>query len=154
MPTSGPCRDTGLERPRRPGPARETSADPPKPSAAEGPLGAALGGGCINPAPCTAHPSGPAQSSPSGPAPAPQGPAPEVALARAAPAMGKEQELLEAARTGNLPAVEKLLSGKRLSSGFGGSGGGGGGSGGSAGGGGGGSGGSVGVGHPLSSLLR
>uniref|UniRef100_A0A8C3Q7J2 Ankyrin repeat and sterile alpha motif domain containing 1A n=1 Tax=Geospiza parvula TaxID=87175 RepID=A0A8C3Q7J2_GEOPR len=53
--------------------------------------------------------------------------------------MGKEQELLEAARTGNLPAVEKLLSGKRLSSGFGGSGGGGGGSGGgSAGGGGGG----------------
>ncbi|XP_039941609.1 ankyrin repeat and SAM domain-containing protein 1A isoform X4 [Hirundo rustica] len=67
--------------------------------------------------------------------------------------MGKEQELLEAARTGNLPAVEKLLSGKRLSSGFGGSGGGGGGSGGSAGGGGGGSGGSVGVGHPLSSLL-
>uniref|UniRef100_A0A8B9GL92 Ankyrin repeat and sterile alpha motif domain containing 1A n=1 Tax=Amazona collaria TaxID=241587 RepID=A0A8B9GL92_9PSIT len=43
--------------------------------------------------------------------------------------MGKEQELLEAARTGNLPAVEKLLSGKRLSSGSGG------------------------VGHPLSSLL-
>ncbi|XP_043932080.1 ankyrin repeat and SAM domain-containing protein 1A [Protopterus annectens] len=34
--------------------------------------------------------------------------------------MGKEQELLEAARTGNLPAVEKLLSSKRLSSGFGG----------------------------------
>ncbi|NWH38613.1 ANS1A protein, partial [Chloropsis hardwickii] len=66
--------------------------------------------------------------------------------------MGKEQELLEAARTGNLPAVEKLLSGKRLSSGFGGSGGGSGG--GSAGGGGGGSGGSGGgVGHPLSSLL-
>ncbi|XP_071435013.1 ankyrin repeat and SAM domain-containing protein 1A isoform X1 [Pithys albifrons albifrons] len=62
--------------------------------------------------------------------------------------MGKEQELLEAARTGNLPAVEKLLSGKRLSSGFGGSGAGGGG--GSAGGGGGGGGG---VGHPLSSLL-
>uniref|UniRef100_A0A663F928 Ankyrin repeat and sterile alpha motif domain containing 1A n=1 Tax=Aquila chrysaetos chrysaetos TaxID=223781 RepID=A0A663F928_AQUCH len=58
--------------------------------------------------------------------------------------MGKEQELLEAARTGNLPAVEKLLSGKRLSSGFGGSGGGGGGGGGS---------GSGGVGHPLSSLL-
>uniref|UniRef100_A0A674JDZ5 Ankyrin repeat and sterile alpha motif domain containing 1A n=1 Tax=Terrapene triunguis TaxID=2587831 RepID=A0A674JDZ5_9SAUR len=54
--------------------------------------------------------------------------------------MGKEQELLEAARTGNLPAVEKLLSGKRLSSGFG-SGGGGGGSGGGGG------------GHPLSSLL-
>ncbi|KAK7128458.1 hypothetical protein R3I94_016887 [Phoxinus phoxinus] len=31
--------------------------------------------------------------------------------------MGKEQELLEAARTGNLPAVEKLLSGKRPSAG-------------------------------------
>uniref|UniRef100_A0A8C2U7V9 Ankyrin repeat and sterile alpha motif domain containing 1A n=1 Tax=Coturnix japonica TaxID=93934 RepID=A0A8C2U7V9_COTJA len=62
--------------------------------------------------------------------------------------MGKEQELLEAARTGNLPAVEKLLSGKRLSSGFGSGGGGGGGSGGGGGGGGGG-----GVGHPLSSLL-
>lgn len=57
--------------------------------------------------------------------------------------MGKEQELLEAARTGNLPAVEKLLSGKRLSSGFGS----GGGSASSGGGGGGG-------GHPLSSLLR
>lgn len=71
-------------------------------------------------------------------------------------AMGKEQELLEAARTGNLPAVEKLLSGKRLSSGFGGSGGGGGGGGGGSGGGGGGGGGSGsgGVGHPLSSLLR
>ncbi|XP_069627010.1 ankyrin repeat and SAM domain-containing protein 1A isoform X9 [Haliaeetus albicilla] len=69
--------------------------------------------------------------------------------------MGKEQELLEAARTGNLPAVEKLLSGKRLSSGFGGSGGGGGGGGGGSGGGGGGGGGSGsgGVGHPLSSLL-
>ncbi|XP_054032472.1 ankyrin repeat and SAM domain-containing protein 1A isoform X1 [Dryobates pubescens] len=68
--------------------------------------------------------------------------------------MGKEQELLEAARTGNLPAVEKLLSGKRLSSGFGSSGGerGGGGGGGGSGGGGGG-GGSGGVGHPLSSLL-
>ncbi|XP_043356168.1 ankyrin repeat and SAM domain-containing protein 1A isoform X8 [Dermochelys coriacea] len=52
--------------------------------------------------------------------------------------MGKEQELLEAARTGNLPAVEKLLSGKRLSSGFGSGGGGGGGGAG---------------GHPLSSLL-
>lgn len=62
--------------------------------------------------------------------------------------MGKEQELLEAARTGHLPAVEKLLSGKRLSSGFGG--GGGGGSSGS-GGGGGGLGSSS---HPLSSLLR
>ena len=59
--------------------------------------------------------------------------------------MGKEQELLEAARTGHLPAVEKLLSGKRLSSGFGG---GGGGSGGGSGGGGGSS------SHPLSSLLR
>ncbi|XP_064491856.1 ankyrin repeat and SAM domain-containing protein 1A isoform X4 [Pseudopipra pipra] len=67
--------------------------------------------------------------------------------------MGKEQELLEAARTGNLPAVEKLLSGKRLSSGFGGSGGGGGGGGSAGGGGGGGGGGSGGVGHPLSSLL-
>ncbi|XP_054251778.1 ankyrin repeat and SAM domain-containing protein 1A [Indicator indicator] len=68
--------------------------------------------------------------------------------------MGKEQELLEAARTGNLPAVEKLLSGKRLSSGFGSSGGErGGGSGGSSGGGGGGGSGSGGVGHPLSSLL-
>lgn len=74
-------------------------------------------------------------------------------------AMGKEQELLEAARTGNLPAVEKLLSGKRLSSGFGSGGSGGGGGGGSGGGGGGGSGGGGGgggggVGHPLSSLLR
>uniref|UniRef100_A0A8D2JF85 Ankyrin repeat and sterile alpha motif domain containing 1A n=1 Tax=Varanus komodoensis TaxID=61221 RepID=A0A8D2JF85_VARKO len=48
--------------------------------------------------------------------------------------MGKEQELLEAARTGNLATVEKLLSGKRLSSGFGS----GGGSGSSGGGGGGG----------------
>ncbi|XP_063460912.1 ankyrin repeat and SAM domain-containing protein 1A isoform X7 [Pan paniscus] len=67
--------------------------------------------------------------------------------------MGKEQELLEAARTGHLPAVEKLLSGKRLSSGFGGGGGGGsgGGGGGSGGGGGGGLGSSS---HPLSSLLR
>ncbi|XP_072853502.2 ankyrin repeat and SAM domain-containing protein 1A isoform X5 [Pogona vitticeps] len=65
--------------------------------------------------------------------------------------MGKEQELLEAARTGNLPAVEKLLSGKRLSSGFG-SGGSSGSSGGGGGGGGGGSGGGGG-GHPLSSLL-
>uniref|UniRef100_A0A803T155 Ankyrin repeat and sterile alpha motif domain containing 1A n=1 Tax=Anolis carolinensis TaxID=28377 RepID=A0A803T155_ANOCA len=65
--------------------------------------------------------------------------------------MGKEQELLEASRTGNLPAVEKLLSGKRLSSGFGSGGGGSGGGGGSSGGGGGG--GSGGGGHPLSSLL-
>lgn len=64
--------------------------------------------------------------------------------------MGKEQELLEAARTGHLPAVEKLLSGKRLSSGFGGGGGGGGSSGGS----GGGSGGLGSSSHPLSSLLR
>ncbi|XP_030076298.1 ankyrin repeat and SAM domain-containing protein 1A isoform X3 [Microcaecilia unicolor] len=62
--------------------------------------------------------------------------------------MGKEQELLEAARTGNLPAVEKLLSGKRLSSGFGGSGGGSG-----AGGGGGSGAGGGGSSHPLSSLL-
>ncbi|MEQ2157988.1 Ankyrin repeat and SAM domain-containing protein 1A [Goodea atripinnis] len=31
--------------------------------------------------------------------------------------MGKEQELLDAARTGNLAAVEKLLSGKRQSAG-------------------------------------
>nr|XP_012602202.1 ankyrin repeat and SAM domain-containing protein 1A isoform X3 [Microcebus murinus] len=61
--------------------------------------------------------------------------------------MGKEQELLEAARTGHLPAVEKLLSGKRLSSGFGGGGGGGSGGGGSGGGGLGSS------SHPLSSLL-
>ncbi|XP_069344750.1 ankyrin repeat and SAM domain-containing protein 1A isoform X3 [Eulemur rufifrons] len=62
--------------------------------------------------------------------------------------MGKEQELLEAARTGHLPAVEKLLSGKRLSSGFGGGGGGGGSGGGGSGGGGLGS-----SSHPLSSLL-
>lgn len=34
--------------------------------------------------------------------------------------MGKEQELLEAARIGNLAAVEKLLSGKRQSTGIGG----------------------------------
>ncbi|XP_060794566.1 ankyrin repeat and SAM domain-containing protein 1A-like isoform X7 [Neoarius graeffei] len=34
--------------------------------------------------------------------------------------MGKEQELLEAARTGNVAAVEKLLSGKRAASGGGG----------------------------------
>lgn len=67
--------------------------------------------------------------------------------------MGKEQELLEAARTGHLPAVEKLLSGKRLSSGFGG--GGGSSSGGGGGGGSGGSGGGLGSSsHPLSSLLR
>ncbi|XP_059794861.1 ankyrin repeat and SAM domain-containing protein 1A isoform X5 [Balaenoptera ricei] len=65
--------------------------------------------------------------------------------------MGKEQELLEAARTGHLPAVEKLLSGKRLSSGFGG--GGSGGSGGGSGGGGGGGGGLGSSSHPLSSLL-
>ncbi|XP_051961884.1 ankyrin repeat and SAM domain-containing protein 1A-like isoform X1 [Xyrauchen texanus] len=59
--------------------------------------------------------------------------------------MGKEQELLEAARTGNLAAVEKLLSGKRQSAGLG-----------SAGGGG--SSGNIGssghsASHPLSSLL-
>lgn len=58
-------------------------------------------------------------------------------------AMGKEQELLEAARTGNLPAVEKLLSGKRQSAG------------GSSGtGGSGNSGGHGASSHPLSSLLR
>ncbi|XP_054346612.1 ankyrin repeat and SAM domain-containing protein 1A isoform X4 [Pongo pygmaeus] len=68
--------------------------------------------------------------------------------------MGKEQELLEAARTGHLPAVEKLLSGKRLSSGFGGGGGGGGSGGGGGGGSGGGGGGGLGSSsHPLSSLL-
>ncbi|KAF4096984.1 hypothetical protein G5714_022953 [Onychostoma macrolepis] len=59
--------------------------------------------------------------------------------------MGKEQELLEAARTGNLAAVEKLLSGKRQSAG-------------SAAAGGSGSSGNIGSGghsssHPLSSLL-
>ncbi|XP_043080773.1 ankyrin repeat and SAM domain-containing protein 1A-like isoform X2 [Puntigrus tetrazona] len=59
--------------------------------------------------------------------------------------MGKEQELLEAARTGNLVAVEKLLSGKRQSVG-------------SAAAGGSGSTGNIGSGghsssHPLSSLL-
>ncbi|XP_016092152.1 ankyrin repeat and SAM domain-containing protein 1A isoform X3 [Sinocyclocheilus grahami] len=59
--------------------------------------------------------------------------------------MGKEQELLEAARTGHLAAVEKLLSAKRQSSG-------------SAAAGGSGSSGNVGSGghsssHPLSSLL-
>ncbi|XP_042321185.1 ankyrin repeat and SAM domain-containing protein 1A isoform X2 [Sceloporus undulatus] len=64
--------------------------------------------------------------------------------------MGKEQELLEASRTGNLPAVEKLLSGKRLSSGFGG---GSGSSGGGGSGGGGGGGGSGGGSSGLSSLL-
>ncbi|MFT7812925.1 ankyrin repeat and SAM domain-containing protein 1A-like isoform X1 [Arapaima gigas] len=60
--------------------------------------------------------------------------------------MGKEQELLEAARTGNLAAVEKLLSGKRPPAGISvGSSGGGGASGGGVGGGGG--------GHGFSSLL-
>ncbi|XP_036390241.1 ankyrin repeat and SAM domain-containing protein 1A-like isoform X2 [Megalops cyprinoides] len=59
--------------------------------------------------------------------------------------MGKEQELLEAARTGNLAAVEKLLSGKRQSAGSGG---------GSSGiGGSGGGGGHSSSSHPLSSLL-
>ncbi|XP_037540685.1 ankyrin repeat and SAM domain-containing protein 1A [Nematolebias whitei] len=53
--------------------------------------------------------------------------------------MGKEQELLDAARTGNLAAVEKLLSGKRQSAG---------GSSGTAGGGNSGA-----SSHPLSSLL-
>ncbi|XP_040280086.1 LOW QUALITY PROTEIN: ankyrin repeat and SAM domain-containing protein 1A [Bufo bufo] len=57
--------------------------------------------------------------------------------------MGKEQELLEAARTGNRAVVERLLGGKRLS---------GAGQGGSSGGGPGASGG-VSVSHPLSSLL-
>ncbi|XP_060913510.1 ankyrin repeat and SAM domain-containing protein 1A-like isoform X6 [Labrus mixtus] len=59
--------------------------------------------------------------------------------------MGKEQELLEAARTGNLAAVEKLLSGKRPSAGTG--------SGSSGTGGSGNSGGHVASSHPLSSLL-
>ncbi|KAM8863875.1 ankyrin repeat and SAM domain-containing protein 1A isoform 6-T6 [Spinachia spinachia] len=59
--------------------------------------------------------------------------------------MGKEQELLEAARTGNLAAVEKLLSGKRQSAGTGS---------GSSGTGGSGTGGGHGASsHPLSSLL-
>ncbi|XP_077151599.1 ankyrin repeat and SAM domain-containing protein 1A isoform X4 [Ranitomeya variabilis] len=57
--------------------------------------------------------------------------------------MGKEQELLEAARTGNRAAVERLLGGKRLS---------GAGPGGASGGGTGASGGGS-VSHPLSSLL-
>ncbi|KAM4795276.1 ankyrin repeat and SAM domain-containing protein 1A isoform 3-T3 [Rhinophrynus dorsalis] len=57
--------------------------------------------------------------------------------------MGKEQELLEAARTGNRAAVERLLGGKRLS---------GAGPGGATGGGAGGSGGTA-SSHPLSSLL-
>ncbi|XP_069827549.1 ankyrin repeat and SAM domain-containing protein 1A isoform X2 [Dendropsophus ebraccatus] len=57
--------------------------------------------------------------------------------------MGKEQELLEAARTGNRAAVERLLGGKRLS---------GAGPGGASGGGTGASGGGSGS-HPLSSLL-
>ncbi|XP_041084400.1 ankyrin repeat and SAM domain-containing protein 1A-like isoform X3 [Polyodon spathula] len=60
--------------------------------------------------------------------------------------MGKEQELLEAARTGNLAAVEKLLSGKRQSAGHGGGSSGSGGSGGS-------SSSSSSSSHPLSSLL-
>ncbi|XP_034551894.1 ankyrin repeat and SAM domain-containing protein 1A isoform X3 [Notolabrus celidotus] len=59
--------------------------------------------------------------------------------------MGKEQELLEAARTGNLAAVEKLLSGKRQSAGAG--------SGSSGTGGSGNSGGHGASSHPLSSLL-
>ncbi|XP_033484469.1 ankyrin repeat and SAM domain-containing protein 1A isoform X1 [Epinephelus lanceolatus] len=59
--------------------------------------------------------------------------------------MGKEQELLEAARTGNLAAVEKLLSGKRQSAGIG--------SGSSGTGGSGNSGGHGASSHPLSSLL-
>ncbi|KAM8829756.1 ankyrin repeat and SAM domain-containing protein 1A isoform 1-T1 [Synchiropus picturatus] len=59
--------------------------------------------------------------------------------------MGKEQELLEAARTGNLAAVEKLLSGKRQSAGAGGGSSGAGGSGNSSG--------HTASSHPLSSLL-
>ncbi|XP_056240787.1 ankyrin repeat and SAM domain-containing protein 1A-like isoform X5 [Seriola aureovittata] len=59
--------------------------------------------------------------------------------------MGKEQELLEAARTGNLAAVEKLLSGKRQSAGTG--------SGSSGTGGSSNSGGHGASSHPLSSLL-
>ncbi|XP_057685714.1 ankyrin repeat and SAM domain-containing protein 1A-like isoform X3 [Corythoichthys intestinalis] len=59
--------------------------------------------------------------------------------------MGKEQELLEAARTGNLAAVEKLLSGKRPSAGTG--------SGSYGTGGSGNSGGHAASSHPLSSLL-
>ncbi|XP_019746476.1 ankyrin repeat and SAM domain-containing protein 1A isoform X7 [Hippocampus comes] len=59
--------------------------------------------------------------------------------------MGKEQELLEAARTGNLAAVEKLLSGKRPSAGTG--------SGLYGTGGSGNSGGHAASSHPLSSLL-
>nr|XP_043895081.1 ankyrin repeat and SAM domain-containing protein 1A isoform X1 [Solea senegalensis] len=59
--------------------------------------------------------------------------------------MGKEQELLEAARTGNLAAVEKLLSGKRQSGGTG--------SGLSGAGGSSNSGGHGASSHPLSSLL-
>ncbi|KAL2104207.1 hypothetical protein ACEWY4_001075 [Coilia grayii] len=58
--------------------------------------------------------------------------------------MGKEQELLEAARTGNLAAVEKLLSGKRQSTGIGG---------GSSGNAGSSSSGGHSSSHPLSSLL-
>lgn len=61
-------------------------------------------------------------------------------------AMGKEQELLEAARTGNLATVEKLLSGKRQSAGTG--------SGLYGTGGSGNSGGHGASSHPLSSLLR
>ena len=60
--------------------------------------------------------------------------------------MGKEQELLEAARTGNLASVEKLLSGKRQSAGTG--------SGLSGTGGSGNSSGHSAASHPLSSLLR
>ncbi|XP_073472117.1 ankyrin repeat and SAM domain-containing protein 1A isoform X2 [Aquarana catesbeiana] len=58
--------------------------------------------------------------------------------------MGKEQELLEASRTGNRAAVERLLGGKRLS---------GAGPGGASGGGAGVSGGGSSSSHPLSSLL-
>ncbi|KAK3518690.1 hypothetical protein QTP70_008572 [Hemibagrus guttatus] len=67
--------------------------------------------------------------------------------------MGKEQELLEAARTGNVAAVEKLLSGRRATSGGGGGGGGGFGGGGGTGHGSSGGGHSTSA-HSLSSLLR
>lgn len=68
--------------------------------------------------------------------------------------MGKEQELLEASRTGNVAAVEKLLSGKRATSGGGGGGFGGGGFGGGGTGHGSSGGGHSASAHALSSLLR
>lgn len=75
-----------------------------------------------------------------------RGTKPPFFLSSPGSAMGKEQELLEAARTGNLAAVEKLLSGKRQSAGIG--------SGLSGIGGSGTSGGHGASSHPLSSLLR